>query len=82
MARFLNPQHFAYEHGGMIAESDVERALDAGQVFVAMEHGKWWRLRRNGLTQHWKRDPGRFRIPTKAGLRACGQITERDLIEA
>lgn len=33
------------------------------------------RWRRNGATQRWKRDPQRFRIPIKFGLREYGEIT-------
>lgn len=33
------------------------------------------RWRRNGDTQRWKRDPLRFRIPVKFGLRSTDQIT-------
>lgn len=33
--------------------------------------------RRNGATQTWKRDPGRFRVPVKYGLYGYGAITDR-----
>lgn len=42
-----------------------------GGVTYRAEH---WR--RNGATQRWKRDPERFRIPIKYGLRAYSSITE------
>ena len=32
--------------------------------------------RRNGATQTWKRDPERFRVPVKYGLRGYGALTE------
>ena len=65
----------------VITPSNVDDLLDAGAIQVAMTNGRWWTLRRNGMTKHWKRQPNRFRIPVKAGLRACGAITERDFIE-
>lgn len=34
--------------------------------------------RRNGSTQTWKRDPGRFRIPVKYGIRTYGNLTDGD----
>ena len=40
--------------------------------------GKVYRWRRNGATQTWKRQPERFRIPVKYGLRSYGQITEAE----
>lgn len=58
---------------------DIERALDAGELFGLMNDDRFWRLRRNGRTQAWKRDPSRFRIPVKAGLRAYGAITEDNM---
>lgn len=55
--------------------AEVERALDARQLQVMMSNGRWWDCRRNGRTKTWKTRPGEFRIPVKAGLRACGYIT-------
>jgi hypothetical protein len=54
----------------------IESALDAGNLWALMGHGRYWRLRRNGRTQTWKRDPDRFRIPVKCGLKSCGEVTE------
>lgn len=54
----------------------IEQALDQGRISALMSHGKWWRVRRNGVTKLWARSPGRFRIPIKAGLRTYGEITE------
>lgn len=34
------------------------------------------RYRRNGKTQTWKRDPDKFRIPVKRGLKEYANITE------
>lgn len=56
---------------------DLERFLDQGMLYANMG-GKWWLLRRNGATQRWKRDPLRFRLPVKAGLKSCHSITPRD----
>jgi hypothetical protein len=46
-----------------------------------MGRGVWWRVRRNGKTQTWKRDPERFRIPLKAGLRSYGEATAEALAD-
>jgi hypothetical protein len=45
-----------------------------------MANGRYWKLRRNGATQTWKRDPSRFSIPVKAGLKSCARITETDAV--
>ena len=58
--------------------ANFESYLDAGQIEVEMSNGCWWRLRRNGKTQRWVRDPHRLRVPIKAGLKAYGAITEDD----
>ena len=57
----------------------IETALDAGLIEAEMNNGRWWRLRRNGKTQTWKTRPGEFRIPIKAGLKACGEITDLNM---
>jgi hypothetical protein len=54
---------------------DIELALDAGTLWASMQNGRYWRLRRNGRTQTWKTRPTDFRIPVKAGLKSCGEIT-------
>lgn len=58
---------------------EIEAALDAGQIYAAMRNGAWWQVRRNGATKRWKTRPDEFRIPIKAGLRACAYITEESL---
>jgi hypothetical protein len=63
-----------------ITHENINALIDARQVYAAMRNGAWWQLRRNGQTQTWKRDARRFRIPVKAGLKACYAITETDLI--
>lgn len=61
-----------------ITPSNVEALLDAGRLQVQMAHGAWWAIRRNGATRRWKRDPARFYIPYKAGLKVYGNITQDD----
>ena len=39
------------------------------------------RVRVNGKCKVWKRDPKRFQLPVKHGLRDCGYITERNARE-
>jgi hypothetical protein len=53
---------------------EIEAALTAGHVFARMSNGREWQARRNGATKTWKSRPGEFRIPVKAGFRACGYI--------
>lgn len=47
----------------------IERALDAGKLFLHMQNGNWWQARRNGATKTWKRDRTRWEIPVKMGFR-------------
>lgn len=63
----------------MFTRETIEAALDKRILFAHMRNGKWWRVRRNGKTQTWKREPMRFRIPVKAGLRAYGEITNGNM---
>jgi hypothetical protein len=58
----------------------AENALADGHLWALMCSGRWWRLRRNGATQTWKRDPQRFSIPVKCGLKSCARITETSVI--
>lgn len=53
----------------------LETALDRGHISVKMSNGNWWKVRRNGKTQTWKRDTNKFRIPVKVGLTTYGEIT-------
>lgn len=66
----------------MLTRQQLETALDGGKLFVEMSNGRFWRARRNGRTQTWKRDPGKFRIPIKMGLRNYGELTPRDLFDS
>lgn len=54
--------------------AQIEANLDLGLVKARMGNGRLWALRRNGATKLWKTRPTEFRIPVKAGLRACGYI--------
>ena len=54
--------------GVRLTPDNVDELLDGGRLEVAMAYGRWWRLRRNGATRRWKRDPRRVRVPVKAGL--------------
>jgi hypothetical protein len=53
----------------------VTAELDAGHVWVRMNNGRYWKLRRNGATKTWKRDLFRYRIPVKAGMYVYAEIT-------
>jgi len=59
-----------------ITRANVEAVLDAGDLYCSMTNGRWWRVRRNGATQRWKRDASRIRLPFKTGWKGYGQITE------
>lgn len=59
-----------------ITRHNVDQLVDAGQVEVAMKNGRWWKVRRNGKTQRWKKDAERIRIPFKCGFYVYGSITE------
>ena len=59
--------------------AEAETALDAGRLYVRMSHAAYWQARRNGVTRIWKRDPARWRIPVKAGLRAHGTVEPGNL---
>jgi hypothetical protein len=57
-----------------MSREQIERHLDAGELEVEMSNGRWWAIRRNGMTKTWKRDPQRYEIPVKAGLKSYGTI--------
>lgn len=59
--------------------AQIEKLLDSGNLEAEMNNGRYWTIRRNGATKTWKRDAARFRIPIKAGLRACGSIETLDI---
>jgi hypothetical protein len=66
----------------MFTKETIEAALDSGQLETEVTNGtntRWWRLRRNGATRTWRTRPSDFRIPTKAGLRAYGEITHLNM---
>ncbi len=58
---------------------EIGAQLDRGMICAAMHGGKWYRARRNGATKTWKTRPGEFRIPIKAGFKACGYIEHNNL---
>lgn len=58
---------------------EIEAALDAGNVWVAMSNGNYWQARRNGKTQTWKREPNKFRIPIKFGFKNYGEIDQDNM---
>jgi hypothetical protein len=62
----------------VVTRETIDAMLDAGKIETAMRNGKWWRIRRNGATKHWKRDANRICIPYKAEMNVFGQITESD----
>lgn len=63
---------------GPITRDNIDTLLDAGRLQVLMSSGRWWAIRRNGMTKRWKRDASRIYIPYKAGMYVYGSITETD----
>lgn len=57
------------------SHQQVRYEIEHGFIWARMHNGRYWRVRCNGRTQTWKRDLFRYRIPVKAGLKACGEIT-------
>lgn len=85
----LNPLHFRInpevaEHMGQqihhVTKCNIDTLLDSRAIQCAMKSGHWWDIRRNGVTQRWKRDTSRIRIPYKFGLYGYGAITEADFV--
>lgn len=62
-----------------MTRQEIEAALDRGLVETEMSNGRWWKLRRNGVTKLWKIRPNDFRIPVKAGLRSCAYIDHTNI---
>ena len=89
MTQFLNPTLYRRASNANIAitRNNVDSLLDAGMIEVRMSRDlsdgspRYWRIRRNGKTQTWKRDANRVRIPYKYGMYGYGVITETDFVE-
>jgi hypothetical protein len=58
----------------------IEGALERRQLWVAMAGGRYWTVRRNGVTKLWKTKPEAFSIPVKAGLRLATRIDQNSLV--
>jgi len=63
-----------------ITRENVEKYLDGGVLYVAVNNSKWWVIRRNGKTQRWKRDPSKLRIPFKFGFNGYSAISDSDFV--
>lgn len=55
---------------------DLNLAIDKHWLWVRMNSGRYWQCRRNGATKRWKRDPERFRVPVKFGLKGTDAIVD------
>ena len=64
-----------------ITRENIDAYLDNSKLVVQMRSGRWHRIRRNGQTKRWKRDPMRIAVPFKHGLYGYGKITESDFYE-
>ncbi len=90
MIEILNPRHYRIDPDVRahmptiqhITRCNVDALLNAHALQIAMRNGKWWQIRRNGITITWKRagNAHRIRIPYKFGLYGYGAITEADFI--
>lgn len=61
-----------------ITTATIDKLLDEGRLEIKMKNGNWWQLRRNGATKRWKREPERFYVGVKAGLKVYGAIAFYD----
>lgn len=75
------PPRFSATGETPVTIAEIELMLAHGQIFAEMRNGRFWQVRRNGATRRWKREPERFAIPVKAGLRSYATITERNIGE-
>lgn len=66
----------------MFTRSQIELALAEGRLWALMGNGRYYRGRSNGATKLWKTRPSEYRIPVKAGFKACGAITHNDTVGA
>lgn len=89
MARILNPAYYATKNPDVqpVTRENIDVLLDHGMLYAVMNRPladgspRLWRMRRNGATKRWKRDPNRIRIPFRYGFKGYGQITEADFVE-
>ena len=58
------------------AIQDSPNNLTFSSVTLTDYHGFPVRCRQNGKLKTWKREPGRWQLPVKYGLRRCFYITE------
>lgn len=61
-----------------MTREQFEAALDGGTLETRiLQRGgpRWYRVRRNGRTQTWKRSPSRFEIPIKFRYRDTMRVT-------
>lgn len=60
-----------------LTADNIDKWIDEGQLYVAINNGRWWKARRNGMTKRGKRLPT-IRVPFKYGLKHYGALTETD----
>ena len=63
-----------------VGRFEIENALDNGNLWAVMATGRYWKVRRNGVTKTWKREPLRFNIPVAAGLKSCGYVSNENCV--
>lgn len=64
-----------------IPKAEIDRFLDAAELYAKMTDGTYQLCRRNGATKHWVKSPERIYIPIKHGFKGYGQITEAHLVD-
>lgn len=80
MTEVLNPQWYRSLVGEPITRDNIDSLLDNRGIQAHMSNGRWWVIRRNGVTRRWKRNAKRIAIPYKAGMYTYGLITEKDFV--
>lgn len=61
-----------------ITRQNLDQLLDAGKLQICTLDGKWYKVRRNGRTKLYKKEPLQIRLPIKWGFKQTGAITTTD----
>lgn len=62
-----------------MTREEFEQALDAGKIRTRLRFGALWRTKRNGKTKTWKKDPTRWEVPIKIGLKEYGTVDRHNV---
>jgi hypothetical protein len=64
----------------VITRDNIDQMIDAGRIAINVGQDRWVRIRRNGATKRWRRDPHRIRIPFMIGPHQVGTITSNHFL--